>query len=330
MQLRLLYPWLEADGIAAVRVDGFQSGLGLESLELDALVVQRLSGCEPNGQALVTAATVLGLPMFLDIDDDFLALSRERGHQQAEEADRALETFLEQLAMYEGVWASTPAICTVVSELGVPARLRPTLPPAAAFRRFDLSADRRSGLPFLYHGTTTHSADWAMIEPAVALLRDSGLVVRLVGVVDEAPHLENVLWSQGNARVGSRYLAYLDWLGRLGPFSVGLAPLRPTKFNCAKSSIKVLEYGALGLLPLASDTPAYRILGQWGFPELLVADGSAAWMRQIQKLLDLPSWEQDDLRKSLNHMTRIWTNEEFAQMIKGDLEAITAGRSFEE
>jgi len=41
-------------------------------------------------------------------------------------------------------------------------------------------------------------------------------------------------------------------------FDIGLAPLMPNAFNDAKSCLKALEFGALGIPVIASDEPAYR------------------------------------------------------------------------
>jgi len=41
-------------------------------------------------------------------------------------------------------------------------------------------------------------------------------------------------------------------------FDIGLAPIYPTTFSASKSYIKALEYGALGIPVIASDSEAYR------------------------------------------------------------------------
>lgn len=57
---------------------------------------------------------------------------------------------------------------------------------------------------------------------------------------------------------------------------LGVAPLVDNRFNEAKSNLKVLEYGALGIPVVCSDLEPYR-----GAPVALVANTTAAWKEAI-------------------------------------------------
>lgn len=56
---------------------------------------------------------------------------------------------------------------------------------------------------------------------------------------------------------------------KLIDFDIGLAPLKPTVFAEAKSAIKAMEYGALGIPVIASDVAPYRDY---------VVDGVTGWI----------------------------------------------------
>jgi glycosyltransferase involved in cell wall biosynthesis len=56
---------------------------------------------------------------------------------------------------------------------------------------------------------------------------------------------------------------------RLIDFDIGIAPLKPGVFTDAKSAIKVMEYGALGIPCVASDVTPYRDY---------VIDGVTGWL----------------------------------------------------
>jgi glycosyltransferase involved in cell wall biosynthesis len=53
-------------------------------------------------------------------------------------------------------------------------------------------------------------------------------------------------------------------------FTVGLGPLRDTPFNRAKSSLRAVEYAALGVVPVLPDLPPYRTAINDGYNGLLV------------------------------------------------------------
>jgi glycosyltransferase involved in cell wall biosynthesis len=60
----------------------------------------------------------------------------------------------------------------------------------------------------------------------------------------------------------------MDYYGKID-FDIGLAPLKATKFAAAKSAIKALEYAALGIPVVASDTGPYSDF---------VIDGVTGWL----------------------------------------------------
>lgn len=65
-------------------------------------------------------------------------------------------------------------------------------------------------------------------------------------------------------------------------FDIGLAPLRDTPFNRARSNVKLKEYAAAGAAWLASPVGPYRNLGQRE-GGLLVDDGD--WLRTLEALV---------------------------------------------
>src|ERR1044071_7101978 len=74
-------------------------------------------------------------------------------------------------------------------------------------------------------------------------------------------------------------------------FDIGLAPLRDTAFNRARSNVKLKEYAAAGAMWLASPVGPYRGMGeeQGG---LLVPDDE--WLATLEALLD-----DDERRRTL-------------------------------
>jgi glycosyl transferase family 1 len=67
-------------------------------------------------------------------------------------------------------------------------------------------------------------------------------------------------------------------------FDIGLAPLRPTVFNRSKSAIKVMEYGALGIVPVASNVGPYAEYIEPGEDGILV-DRAHEWSARLRDLV---------------------------------------------
>ncbi len=112
-------------------------------------------------------------------------------------------------------------------------------------------------------GTASHDADFELIRPALdRLKREYGgmISVDILGMTNRA--LPEGLNRIGPSLHGHRsYPAFVNWLCSVDPpWHIGLAPLLDTPFNRCKSSLKALDYAALGIAVLASDVPVYRDL----------------------------------------------------------------------
>jgi glycosyltransferase involved in cell wall biosynthesis len=81
------------------------------------------------------------------------------------------------------------------------------------------------------------------------------------------------------------YPGFVNWITQEPGWDIGLAPLADTPFNACKSAIKTLDYAALGLAVLASDTEVYRGSVADGPGGLLVRNDSGAWYRALLRLV---------------------------------------------
>ena len=142
----------------------------------------------------------------------------------------------------------------------------------------------RSVVSMLYMGTSTHGADFALIRPALERLaaeRPGRFDLTLVGVTpDAAP--ATWLYRQSPPAQSVGYSRFVRWLRAQGPYDIGLAPLADTAFNRAKSDIKLLDYAALGLLPIVSEGPAYRADPVFGAQAVFATD----WLGALRAAID--------------------------------------------
>jgi glycosyltransferase involved in cell wall biosynthesis len=147
---------------------------------------------------------------------------------------------------------------------------------------------RREGEVVLVYlsGTTMHDLDVATIAPVLArvLAARPAVRLRLGGHVVTAPALAP--WHDRIERLP--FLPWPDLFAELARADVQLAPLRlDDPFSDAKSEVKYLEAGALGVPTVASPTDAFRraiVSGRNG----MLADGAADWEDALLRLVDDP------------------------------------------
>jgi glycosyltransferase involved in cell wall biosynthesis len=138
-------------------------------------------------------------------------------------------------------------------------------------------------------GTATHDQDFKLIEPALVRLKaeyGDRVVIDVVGMTSASalPSGLNRLSPSTNGR--RSYPGFVHWLSTMQPaWHIGLAPLLDTPFNRAKSSVKAMDYAAMGLVVLASDMPVYRGSIADGPAGMLVANNGVAWYRALDELL---------------------------------------------
>ncbi len=94
--------------------------------------------------------------------------------------------------------------------------------------------------------------------------------------------------------------------------NLGIAPLVDNPFNRAKSSLKLIEYGVLGLPVIASNLPCYQ-----NSPAVLLENDSNAWINQIKTFDTNKSALIENGRAMLNWMHQgYWLEEHQNQWLK--------------
>lgn len=262
--------------------------------DADIIVTQRFAIPDiPTADRLAAHARRIGATLVFDLDDDLLNIPRTHPDAKALRPQSKVARRLVDLA--DVVWVSTH---------GLAARLSSIRPDAVVIEnrldeRIWVPPVRPSGnqpVRILCMGTTTHDDDFAMIEPALARLKieyADRVVIDVLGMSsasDLAPGLNRIA-PPGHAR--RSYPGFVNWLTAAQPgWHIGLAPLLETPFNLCKSPIKTLDYAALGMLVLASDTAVYRGSLADGPAGHLVANTPAAWYAALDHLLRDPNTRQ--------------------------------------
>lgn len=244
--------------------------------------------------ALAAIAGELGSRLVYDLDDNLLAMDE---HPERESYLGLVAAVRRSLQVADEVWCSTRVLADAVAREGGTSVLMPNVLDPELWERTELpqppAADSQA-LRLVYMGTRTHDEDYRLLEAALLELerqRPGSFSLTLIGV--NAQHAVVYPWMQPAAppaHTGASYPAFVRWFVCQGPFDLGLAPLMDSTFNRAKSSIKVLDYAAIGVPTLASAVAGYQ--EDDAGDRLLVENTVEAWAQvlvdAVDGRLDLP------------------------------------------
>jgi glycosyltransferase involved in cell wall biosynthesis len=155
-----------------------------------------------------------------------------------------------------------------------------------------------------YQGSPSHSPDWPTwmfrdLRDALALLPLSW-TLHFWGpdTIDGWP----------KARCGhTPWMPIGDYYAAVS-MDIGLGPLKPSPFNRAKSGLRAIEYAALGIAGILSDTEEYRRYVTAGETGILVPQGGS-WRDAIVELATQPI-ERARLAANARVAAKSWTTEE--------------------
>ena len=123
-----------------------------------------------------------------------------------------------------------------------------------------------------FAGSGSHQADWKMIEPAIRKLKEKyKFKVKMVAPLQSDIIDEQIKWSE--------MLKYPEAMGGMG-FTIGVAPIKDSLMNRAKSNLRWLEYSAYGIPCVASDVVPFK-----GIKNVLYATEVDEWYNQLEKLI---------------------------------------------
>lgn len=239
----------DADDIAAL----------LRKAQPDIVVLCRY--VSERSRLFIECAKRFNIPLVFHIDDDLLDVPPSIGKEKYDsyQDSKRLESLRRALNASDLVYASTFALAQRLAEQEIDA-------PIVHGQVYcsvdcgDLPPVFPATMPVIgYMGTQSHSADLALIAPAIERLLDAVPAVSFetFGTIHPLPQL---------ARFGNRVLHhpplsnYEEFLAKLRSLGwwVGLAPLEDNIFNRCKADTKWVEYSYAGMPVVAQDIAVYR------------------------------------------------------------------------
>jgi glycosyltransferase involved in cell wall biosynthesis len=136
------------------------------------------------------------------------------------------------------------------------------VPDSSMFRRRDAQPPE-SPFMLIYHGSvgSRHGLDIAVRAAVLARSTVPDLELRIIGDGDFFPQVRAVveeLGAQDVVRLDQRFVPIEELVPTIRQASVGLVPILDDPFTVYMLPVKLLEYVALGIPVIASDTPTIR------------------------------------------------------------------------
>lgn len=244
----------------------------------DLVLIQRVFPF-PGTASLLETIFASGKPVVYDTDDDWTSLPAS--HTFFPDLGQRLPLILDTARRARLVTVSTPSLGATFAALGCRVQVLPNVLPDTLWR--PTPPPDRSVTAVGLAATPSHHADFAPLAPALSRLaaRLQGLARWVFyGCLPEPEHFP------GATRLpfAPDYAAYADRLPRLG-LAIGLAPLRDTPFNRAKSPIKWMEFAAAGLAGIFADLPPYQDVVEQERTGLLVGPDPRDWVEAVERLV---------------------------------------------
>lgn len=182
--------------------------------------------------------------------------------------------------------------------------------------KHDHARNTSSSIKIGYIGTTTHIQDLKVVETALKRIEDEYGEKVEIEVVGAFQNTEPLFGRRIELPNNSIYPVFVDWLHTQINWDIGIIPLVDDDFNKSKSYLKFLEYTALGLPVIVSESETYAPICRHNVNCLLAKNDTESWYQAIKRLI-----ENQELRKNIyeNAMTElkkehILPNKEFTKL----------------
>lgn len=170
----------------------------------------------------------------------------------------------------------------------------------------------------------SHPADLQELGPSIAgLLRDAG-AFKIVGPIDG---VHRALGLAPDAPVDATGVIkdIYAWPLGVNSLGIGLAPLADTRFNKAKSWLKMAEYAAVGVPCIASPRDEYRRLHRKGVG--LLAKNPTEWTKQMKRLLASEDFREELSSKGRSVMSTLTIEDNYPLWLEAWEEALIRERA---
>lgn len=269
-------------------VDVTAAGAPAESLlEYETVFVQRFH--DWDSFYMLERLKAAGKRVVYDIDDDIFNIERDNPAAKLIGQDEKMAA-VACMRLADVVTVTTERLAAAMRDV---AGKEPVVVPNAVatdwWRATPLTGSPDGWKRIFWQGGDTHGDDWLECVEAVDALMAEREDVRVVILGYLPPPVLSVLerpyWKGRVEFLSFRSPeTYFEMMKHVRA-EVGIAPLRDSLFNRAKSPLKFLEYAAMGMPTVASDVGPYADVIEDGNDGMLVSDAQG-WFSAISLFLD--------------------------------------------
>jgi glycosyltransferase involved in cell wall biosynthesis len=282
-----------------------------------------------RGQDWIRLARDSRIPVIFHIDDDLLAVPPSLGEAKfkAYNDPARVNALRANIESSDLLYVSTAELGRRFGEYGLRTRIiAGHIYCSVSVDEIGASLPPATGPVIGYMGTSGHSADLAMIMPAIIEVMESipELHFEVFGTIEMPADL---------VRFGSRarhiapvadYGEFLTKLRSLG-WWVGLAPLEDNRFNRCKADTKWVECSMAGMAVVASDLPVYHCACADGSG--ILAQSQKEWKDGIRQLICRPDLRTQMIERARAKLRDNYTHECLRSQTMAIFELAMAGRT---
>lgn len=251
--------------------------------DADVLVFQRVTS-----RSMIEAFKIwrkAGVAVVVDVDDDMSHIDQRNPawkelHPGSGDGEYSWNFAKDVCANASLVTVSTDALLSRYAQHGRGVVVRNAVPSVA----LTIVRQQQPGTVGWGGAVFSHTDDTNVVGTSMTRIQREGYTFKVVGPrtgVKDAFRLDEEPAYTGLVPLN-------QWYARLGELQVGIAPLNDTRFNAAKSWLKMLEYAACGVACIGSPRAEYRKIHQLGVG--LLAESPKDWYRLTKRLLDDESY----------------------------------------
>lgn len=274
----------------------------------DLVIIQRDFPREYDSyKAIVKAARSLGIPVILDIDDWLFDLPQDHPDRISNYFTESLFALMEAAMEVDLITVSTPEIKRHLAGFGPELHVLPNYLDENLWHiRPPIDNDSQEKVIIGYMGGHSHTYDFDLITPLLERLLKKYPTLLQLEFWGMEPPLELASLNQVRYKAPEN-LNYEDFAKEFLKQAVDIfiAPLIDNTFNGCKSSIKYLEYSALGVPGVYSRVKPYEMIiqnGQNGF----LASNEAEWEYSLTKLIENPRLRYQIASKAQKTLKANW------------------------
>ena len=290
----------------------------------DLLVLSRYTS--DRGRDWIRLAREAGIPVIFHIDDDLLAVPASLGEAKfkAYNSPERLQALRANIAGSDLLYVSTPELAKRFDEhdLDTPI-VAGDVYCAVSKEQIGALVGPAGGPVIGYMGTAGHSADLAMIMPAVCEAMEAipGLQFEVFGTIKMPPELERFGSRTRHLPPVADYAEFVPYLRSLG-WWIGLAPLEDNAFNRCKADTKWVEYSMAGMAVVASDLPVYHRACADGAG--ILACSTSEWSDAVIRLVYDPQARQMMIETAQEKLRHSYSHERLREQVIAVFEQASA------